>query len=50
MRAIGVMRGSTTMSFAPASLARQIQCVSVGKVSLTFVPQIITTSARSRSA
>ena len=50
VRASGVTRGSTTISFAPLSRACQIQCVSVGNVSLTFAPATRITSAFARSA
>ena len=45
----GIIRGSTTMSFAPLSLAFQIQWVSVGKVSETLAPVTMITSAFSKS-
>ena len=38
MRAIGVSRGSTTISFAPRSRACQIHCITIGKHSATLEP------------
>ncbi len=45
MRAVGVTRGSATISRAPASRARQIQLVVMGAHSATLAPITNTTSA-----
>ena len=49
VRAVGVTRGSATMSFAPLSRARQIQLVVIGAHSAMFAPITNTTSASGMS-
>jgi hypothetical protein len=49
VRAVGVTRGSATISFAPLSRARQIQLVVIGAHSAMFAPITNTTSASGMS-